>query len=136
MWPELIARVAAGVMGRLQRYHELQLSRGVLQTLVLLECKVNLALLDLLRGQKPVPEPLAGSVARALRFDAFEQLFTQPETAGEVLELLIRNVYARCMAIQEIARLANDDGVIPGVSMERRLKNLRRDVLRVVTVLS
>lgn len=150
MLPELVVQGVVGVLGRWERRQELKVSKDMLQRLLLLECKVNLALLDLLRGKDAPAPALVAAVARSLSFDVFEQLFTRPAEGGGVLKDLagdpaigkaggeghLRNVYSRCMAIQEIGRLMEAAGPIPGVVPERRLKNLRRDMLRLVKALS
>jgi hypothetical protein len=150
MLGDVIVRGASGILERWERYQALSVSQDVLEQLLLLECKVNVEVLDLLRRQDPTVPALAAAVARAVRFDVFEQLFTRPKEAQRVRACLagdpaileaggeahLRNVYARGMAIQEIARLAGEDGTVPGVLLGRRLKNLRADLLRVVKVLS
>lgn len=149
MLSDVIVRGASGILERWERSRALAVSQDMIEELLLLECKVNIEIIDLLKSQDPAVA-LSAAVARAIRFDVFEQLFTMPKEAERVRAQLaaepaireaggeahLRNVYARAMAIQEIARLGGDAGVVPGVLLARRLKNLRTDLLRVVKVLS
>ncbi|HSW30661.1 MAG TPA: hypothetical protein VLH75_14340 [Longimicrobiales bacterium] len=149
MLGDVIVRGASGLLERWERSQVLSVSQDVLEELLLLECKVNLEIIDLLKSQDPAAA-LSAAVARAIRLDVFEQLFTKPKEAERVRARLadepaireaggeahLRNVYARGMAIQEIARLGGEAGAVPGVLLGRRLKNLRADLLRVVKALS
>ena len=145
MLDHLVVRGVEGVWERWERTQQRKISQGVFADLFSLECRINLELLELLSRQDSSNAPLAGHIAKALHFEVMEQLFTRPDAAQRVIGTLsghpevekaggvryLRNVFARGMAIQQIARLQANKVGLTGVSLIRRLKNLKRDLIRI-----
>jgi hypothetical protein len=143
-----VVRGVEGLLARWERSQQLQISRDVFEDLFVLERRLNLELLGLLRRQDDSDANLPATIARALQFDVMEQLFTERKRAEKVLGKLeedpkiqvaggvkhVRNIYARGRAIQQIAQLQTEGAALSGVSLTRRLKNLQRDLIALTKV--
>jgi hypothetical protein len=146
-------QLLGGLVDRWQAVRDAEMDEKAMIRLLLLECRRNLAVLDVAVGRKePIVDEALWHVPSVLQLDALEAVLGQGKAAAGVFKVLkdvamtnpevslqhsgaLSSLYVRITSLQGLS-FVNSRAPLTKVRIRQRLVNLERDIRAVVLALS